>query len=248
MTNVTYLKPTQNDFSKRPNILVIDDDVRLRDLLKRYLLDNDFAISTAANASEARDILTFFSFDAIVLDIMMPGENGFELAKYLRATPATAKLPILLLTARGTPEDRITGLEIGADDYLGKPFEPRELVLRLNAILRRLGRFDTAEKKIIIQIGKWRFDSSRDELQSENQHIKLTEMESNLLRILAAEPATVLSRADLAERSTAEINDRTIDVQITRLRRKIEVDPKAPRYILTIRGEGYCLMPEGNMR
>ena len=232
--------------AQMPHILVVDDDIRLRELLRRYLADHEFLVTTAAHAAQARTILEVLAFDLLILDIMMPGESGLELAKHLRqGTGQGRSLPILLLTARGETEDRISGLEAGADDYLSKPFEPRELVLRINAILRRMAPPPTRALLPEISLGKWRFDSSRDELRAGEEFIHLTEMEANLLRILAAEPGVAISREQLAVRSKAEVNDRTIDVQITRLRRKIEIDAKAPRYIVTVRGEGYMLLPDG---
>lgn len=226
-----------------PHILVVDDDIRLRELLRRYLADREFLVTTAAHAAEARAMLEFLTFDLMILDIMMPGENGLELARNLRRDAWT--MPILLLTARGESDDRIAGLETGADDYLPKPFEPRELVLRIGAILRRAAPPARRDALPEIRLGKWRFDSARDELRAGDDFMRLTEMEASLLRILAAEPGVAISREQLAERSKANVNDRTIDVQITRLRRKIEADAKAPRYIVTVRGEGYMVLPDG---
>ncbi|MEJ0063801.1 MAG: response regulator [Alphaproteobacteria bacterium] len=229
-----------------PHILVVDDDIRLRELLRRYLADHEFVVTTAAHAAEARSMLELLAFDLMILDVMMPGESGLDLAKHLRGREDPARaLPILLLTARGEPSDRITGFEVGADDYLGKPFEPRELLLRIHAILRRVPKPAARENAPEIRLGKWRFDSSRDELRTDNEFVRLTEMEASLLRIMAAEPGIAISREQLAERSKTTVNDRTIDVQITRLRRKIEGDAKAPRYIVTVRGEGYMLIPDG---
>lgn len=232
--------------SAMPHILVVDDDARLRDLLRRYLADNGFLVSTAAGAAEARGLLPLLRYDLLILDVMMPGETGLQLARSLRADAPTLQLPILLLTARGETRDRIDGFEAGADDYLAKPFEPRELLLRINAILRRTAKPAPARETVAeVRLGKWRFDSARDALLAGDEVVRLTEMEAGLLRILAAEPGVAISRELLAERSKAAVNDRTIDVQITRLRRKIEPDAKQPRYIITVRGAGYMLVPDG---
>ncbi|MGB4101764.1 MAG: response regulator transcription factor [Alphaproteobacteria bacterium] len=242
--------PSRPQLAQVPHILVVDDDIRLRELLRRYLADHEFLVTTAAHAGEARQMLDVLAFDLMILDIMMPGESGLELAQHLRRGSASGggqgrSLPILLLTARGEAEDRIAGLEAGADDYLPKPFEPRELLLRINAILRRITPPPGRDALPEISLGKWRFDSARDELRAGDDFVRLTEMEAKLLRILAAEPGVAISREQLAVRSKSEINDRTIDVQITRLRRKIEADAKAPRYIVTVRGAGYMLLPDG---
>ena len=182
----------------------------------------------------------------MVLDVMMPGENGFDLTRALRLeSVGVLPLPILLLTAKGETEDRIEGLEAGADDYLMKPFEPRELLLRINAILRRAPK-PKADVKTELRLGVWTYDPERNELKSANEIVALTGMEAGLMRVLAEAQGQVLSREILAERSAAgqAINDRTIDVQVTRLRRKIEADPKNPRYLVTVRGEGYSLRPD----
>lgn len=224
----------------QPHILVVDDDTRLREALRRYLSQNGFMVVTAEDAADARAKLTGLEFDLIVLDVMMPGESGLTLCEDLRRTGTT---PVLLLTARGEPEDRIAGLEAGADDYLPKPFEPRELVLRIQSILRRLPRPGNGEAPILI--GRWQFDPVREELRDGEEVVRLTSMESGLLRVLAANPGTVLSRELLVEKAAVDAgNDRTIDVQVTRLRRKLEEDPREPRYLLTVRGEGYVLRPD----
>ena len=231
----------------KPHILVIDDDDRLRSLLRRYLAEQGFVVSTAISAADARAKLKSLQYDLLVLDIMMPGETGLELTQSLR-TKGTAQVkqtPILLLTARGEPSDRIEGLEVGADDYLSKPFEPRELLLRINSILRRAVKAKPAGTEL--RLGKWLYNPARDELQADDETVKLTDMEAGLLRVLAAEPGVVVGRDVLVERSTAtggSVSDRTIDVQVTRLRRKIEVDAKNPRYLVTVRGEGYMLLPD----
>jgi two-component system phosphate regulon response regulator OmpR len=222
-----------------PHILVVDDDMRLRELLRRYLVDNGFMATAALDAADARTKLNSLAFDLLVLDVMMPGENGLDLTRSLRAESA---VPILLLTARGEPEDRIAGLEAGADDYLAKPFEPRELVLRINAILRRVPRQE--EPTSGLRVGLWTFHPDRYELRAGETVVRLTSVENSLLKILAAAPGETVSREDLAERSGAVVNARTIDVQVTRLRRKIEADPRMPRYLQTVRGEGYVLWPD----
>ncbi len=243
MTKLSASKPIG---SATPHILVVDDDARLRDLLRRYLTEQGLVVTSAASASEARALLPLLNFDLAILDIMMPGESGLELARSLRAATETAQLPVLLLTARAGTDDRIGGLEAGADDYLSKPFEPRELLLRVHAILRRTAKpVPAREAAAEIRLGRWRFDAARDALLSGDEVQKLTEMEAGLLRTLAAAPGTAISREQLAEGSKAAVNDRTIDVQITRLRRKIEPDARNPRYLLTVRGEGYMLVPDG---
>jgi two-component system, OmpR family, phosphate regulon response regulator OmpR len=229
----------------KPHILVVDDDNRLRNLLRRYLSEQGFIATTAVSAADARAKLRSLAYDLLVLDIMMPGETGLELTGSLRSeakqSPAR-QLPILLLTARGESDDRISGLEAGADDYLSKPFEPRELLLRINAILRRVPKPTAAMPEL--KFGAWAYNPQRDELRSGEEIVKLTDMEAGLLRILSAEPGVPFSREALAERSKGTIGDRTIDVQVTRLRRKIEPDIKNPRYLVTVRGEGYMLMPD----
>ena len=229
-----------------PHILVVDDDTRLRGLLARYLGEQGFVVATAQNAFDARAKLKSLAFDLMVLDVMMPGENGFGLTRALRKADAGARpLPVLLLTAKGETEDRIEGLEAGADDYLMKPFAPRELLLRINAILRRAPK-PRDMTKTELRLGAWTYDPERNELKSGDEIVALTGMEAALMRALADAQGQVLSREVLAERSAAgqAINDRTIDVQVTRLRRKIESDAKNPRYLVTVRGEGYSLRPD----
>ena len=231
-----------------PHILVVDDDTRLRALLARYLGEHGFVVTTARHAADARAKLKSLAFDLMVLDVMMPGETGFEFTRSLRALDSSARpLPILLLTAKSETEDRIEGLEAGADDYLMKPFEPRELLLRINAILRRTPK-PQAQTKTDLRLGAWVYNPERDELRSGDEIIALTGMEAGLMRALSAAPGQVLSRETLTERSAAgqSINDRTIDVQVTRLRRKIESDPKNPRYLITVRGGGYSLRPDAD--
>lgn len=228
----------------KPHILVVDDDDRLRSLLRRYLAEKGFVVSTAHAAADARAKLQSLRYDLMVLDVMMPGETGFSFTKSLRedAKSPAKQMPILLLTARGESSDRIEGFESGADDYLLKPFEPRELLLRINAILRRAPKVDVAVPEL--KLGAWIYNIERDELRSDDSVVRLTDMEASLMRVLASEPGVALSREALAERSKGVVNDRTIDVQVTRLRRKIESDPKNPRYLVTVRGEGYMLRPD----
>jgi len=227
------------------HLLVVDDDERIRLLLQKYLIRNDFLVSIARDAAHARRLLVGLEFDMIILDVMMPGEDGVSLTQDLRQT---ANIPILLLTAKNEIDDRISGLEAGADDYLAKPFEPKELLLRINSILRRLP--DQQELQIlpkIITLGPTRYDLERGELwQGENQ-IRLTATEGQLMRVFAASAGEPVSREHLVSemgRGADLAQDRAIDVQITRLRRKIEVNPKEPRYLQTVRGSGYMLIPD----
>ncbi|MBT6986716.1 MAG: response regulator [Rhodospirillaceae bacterium] len=215
------------------HILVVDDDDRLRDLLQRYLGEYGFRVSTASSAAEARTALSGLSFDLLVLDLMMPGESGLDLTKDIRRSNS---LPILLLTAMGEAEDRITGLEVGADDYLSKPFEPRELVLRIEAILRRGG--PKTEELSEISFGACRFDIERGELMRDGEIVRLTSGEMEMLRLFARRPGVTVGRAELLNQSDAG-NVRAVDVQIPRLRRKIEDDPKEPRHLCTVWGQGY---------
>ncbi len=225
------------------HVLVVDDDLRLRTLLGRYLAENGFRVSTADGAAEARDKLRFLQPDALVLDVMMPGESGLALTAALRQENAT--VPILLLTARGAPEDRIAGFESGADDYLGKPFEPRELVLRLRAMLRRTVPPPVADTSAVpLRLGALEFDPVRGELRGADGVIYLTGGEAALLSALANRPNEVFSREDIAGAvGMDETGERAIDVQVTRLRRKIETDPREPRFLHTVRGRGYVLKP-----
>ncbi|HSU04285.1 MAG TPA: response regulator transcription factor [Acetobacteraceae bacterium] len=225
------------------HILVVDDDARLRALLSRYLADNGFRVTTADNAADARAKLRSVSPDLMVLDVMMPGESGLALTESLRRDNGH-DLPVLLLTARGAPEDRIAGFEAGADDYLGKPFEPLELVLRIRAMLRRAPPASSGGGASPVQLGSAEFDPARGELRNPAGSIRLTGGESALLTALARKPNEVLSREDLAEAlAMDDAGERAIDVQVTRLRRKIEADPREPRFLHTVRGRGYVLKP-----
>jgi two-component system, OmpR family, phosphate regulon response regulator OmpR len=223
------------------HILVVDDDRRLRELLRKYLSDNGYLVATAADAAEARQCMAGLAFDMMVLDVMMPGEDGMSLTRSLRAEGKG--LPILLLTARGEVDDRIKGLESGADDYLSKPFEPRELLLRVASILRRSPR-DEPEPTRELRLGAFAWDMSRAELRQNDQPVHLTQAERDLLSILAEVAGQGVSRDDLAVRTGNSANPRTVDVQVTRLRKKIEDDPKMPRYLQTVRGMGYMLRPD----
>jgi two-component system phosphate regulon response regulator OmpR len=225
-----------------PHILVVDDDARLRSLLSRYLAGEGFRVTTAADAVEARGKLRAINPDLMVLDVMMPGETGLALTESLRREQGQ-DVPVLLLTARGAPEDRIAGFEAGADDYLGKPFEPRELVLRIRALLRRAP--PPAESPAgPVQLGAAEFDPQRGELRGPEGTIRLTGGEAALLAALARKPNAVLSREDIAAAlDMDDSGERAIDVQVTRLRRKIEADPREPRFLHTVRGRGYVLKP-----
>ena len=225
-----------------PHILVVDDDTRLRDLLSRYLGENGFRVTVAKDAADARAKLAGLAFDALVLDVMMPGESGLDLTQWLRGV---STVPVLLLTALGETESRIDGLSRGADDYLVKPFEPRELVLRLEAILRRARLAPPAPAaSAAVSLGTMAFDAARQELTQGGSPVRLTAAEASLLKLFAENPGRVFTRDELIKKSRIEGNDRTVDVQITRLRRKIEPDPKSPRYLQTVRGEGYVLRPD----
>jgi two-component system phosphate regulon response regulator OmpR len=226
----------------KPHILVVDDDTRLRERLSSFLSRSGFRVSTASNAVEARQRLGALDFDLIVLDVMMPGESGLDLASEIRRSD---DVPILMLTAMDQAKDRIAGLETGVDDYLGKPFEPRELVLRLQNILRR-NKAPAApsggEPVRRVTFGPMEFDLELGELVQQGKRVPLTDAEVVLLRALAARLGEVLSRETLSRSMGAAINERAIDVQVTRLRRKIEPDPSFPRYLRTVRGQGYRLV------
>jgi two-component system phosphate regulon response regulator OmpR len=225
------------------HILVVDDDARLRALLQRFLTEQGFRVSTAENAATARHALADMAFDLLVLDVMMPGESGLELTAALRAEGQ--EVPILMLTARGAPDDRIAGLEQGVDDYLAKPFDPRELALRIRTILRRATPAPTAPQSLApMQIGNRWFDIERAELRGPDGIIRLTGGEAALMQALARRAGEILSREDIGEAlGTPDAGERAIDVQVTRLRRKVEPDPREPRFIQTIRHRGYVLRP-----
>ena len=222
------------------HLLVVDDDDRIRTLLKEFLTRAGFRVTAAADAAAARRLMSLLDFDLMVVDVMMPGEDGLSLTAAVRAAGAT---PVLILTARGLADDRIAGLTAGADDYLSKPFEPQELVLRIEAILRRTGRSGAQRR---ISLGAHAFDLERGELLLGDAPVRLTEGEARLLRRLAAAPHTPVERLELAEDADdgGESSGRAVDVQVTRLRRKLEVDPRNPRYLQTVRGVGYMLAPD----
>jgi two-component system, OmpR family, phosphate regulon response regulator OmpR len=222
-----------------PHILVVDDDARLRRLLARYLTEHGFIVTIAEDAADARGKLGSFAFDLIVLDLMMPGESGLAFAADLRKRSG---VPILMLTAMGEPEDRIAGLEGGADDYMAKPFEPRELLLRIGNILRRAPQADAQPSEV--RMGEMVFHLDREELRCGDEPVKLTSVETALMAALARRSGVPLSREELIELTGAAGGDRAVDVQVTRLRRKIERDPREPRYLQTVRGRGYVLKPD----
>jgi two-component system phosphate regulon response regulator OmpR len=226
----------------KPHILLVDDDARLRDLLRKFLSENGFYVSTARDAQHARQLIDVFIFDLMILDVMMPEEDGFSLTAFIRGGPLRLKdIPILLLTAMGETEDRITGLTKGADDYLSKPFDPRELLLRIQAILKRS---QSLLGSSTLLMGDVSYDLEANRLMRNNAPVGLTTVESSLLKIFARHRGKTLTREDLVAEYEGDLNPRTVDVQITRLRRKIESDPKIPRYLQTIRGKGYILIPD----
>jgi two-component system phosphate regulon response regulator OmpR len=223
------------------HVLVVDDDRRLRALLSSYLVKNGHRVTVAATAAEARGFLDGLAFDIIVLDVMMPGENGFDFAAALRGR---SEVPILMLTARGEPQDRVRGLEIGVDDYLTKPFEPRELLLRIGSVLRRtraaaVGAPETA----VVRFGRFAFSLERGELRAGDETIRITEREREMLRLLSANAGAIVSRETLSG-SGGAAQERTVDVLVNRLRRKIEQDPANPTYLQTARGAGYRLIAD----
>src|SRR5215472_3116271 len=222
-----------------PHLLVVDDDARLLELLRRYLSDNGFRVTTAQSAAEARAKLAAFAFDLIVLDVMMPGESGLELTQALRRE---GRVLVLLLTAMAEPEDRVNGLELGADDYLSKPFEPRELVLRIRNVLQHRPVDDPVRREL--RFGGCRFDLVRGELYRGGDPVHLTAAEAALLSALAQKAPQPVPREELALSAQFSVNVRNVDVQMTRLRRKIERDPRFPRYLQTVRGTGYALRPD----
>lgn len=226
-----------------PHILVVDDDDRIRTLLSRFLSTNGYRVSTADTAAEARARMAGLVFDLIILDVMMPGESGIDFAKSLRQTSA---VPVLMLTARAEIEDRLAGLSTGVDDYLTKPFDPRELLLRVSSILRRTAAPPPVRSEAepeSVRFGPYHFHLGRGELRLGEEHQRLTEREREILRVLAAANGETVPREALAEQGSAS-NERTIDVQINRLRRKIEEDPGNPIHLQTVRGVGYKLVVE----
>ena len=227
------------------HILLIDDDERILSLLNTFLNQSGFITSSAKNSQEARSLLDYFEFDILIIDIMMPGETGLELLKSLRKDK---DIPVILLSAKGEASDKISGLELGADDYLSKPFEPKELLLRIKNLLSRNNSTEGNQYEKRVAIGTKIFDLERMELQEKNQVIALTTVETKLLEIFCSNPKTVIKRdriiSELGYKSDSnQLNERNVDVQVTRLRKKIELDPKNPRFLKTIRGKGYRLLP-----
>ncbi|MEP3347059.1 MAG: response regulator [Litoreibacter sp.] len=227
------------------HLLIVDDDERIRKLIQQFLTRNGFWTTSARDADHARRLLEGLDFDLIVMDVMMPGDDGITFTRELRETRDT---PILLLTAKGESSDRISGLEAGADDYLPKPFEPKELLLRINSILRRIPQAEEIiEAPKSLTLGDIRYDIERGEMWRDEELIRLTATEVALMRIFSGCPGEAVSRAKLVEdlgRDRGQAQERAVDVQITRLRRKIEMDPKQPRYLQTVRGSGYMLAPD----
>ncbi len=223
------------------HILVVDDDTRLRNLLRRFLQEQNFAVSVAKDAAEARMFIDEYKFDLLIVDVMMPNESGIE---FLTALRKENNVPVIMLTAMGEPDDRISGLEAGADDYLPKPFEPKELVLRIKNILKRAPK-NTENKDLPLNLGLCLYDAVKKELTNkQGDIIHITPVEQMLLSVLSQKPGQIFTREKLAEILGAGQSPRSIDVQITRLRKKIEKDSKNPRYLQTIRGKGYMLLPE----
>ena len=223
------------------HILVVDDDTRLRNLLRRFLQEQNFAVSVAKDAAEARMFIDEYKFDLLIVDVMMPNESGIE---FLTALRKENNVPVIMLTAMGEPDDRISGLEAGADDYLPKPFEPKELVLRIKNILKRAPK-NTENKDLPLNLGLCLYDAVKKELTNkQGEIIHITPVEQMLLNVLSQKSGQIFTREKLAEILGAGQSPRSIDVQITRLRKKIEKDSKNPRYLQTIRGKGYMLLPE----
>ena len=225
--------------ARTPHILVVDDDDRIRDLLTRFLRARDLRVTAAFDGEHALRLTRQIAFDLVILDVMMPGVDGFEVTRRLRERGQT---PVLLLTARGEPEDRIKGLSLGADDYLAKPFEPEELALRVQAVLRRAGPHSRGPQAV--RFGDWTFTLATSRLDKAGEPVRLTGGEAALLSALAAQAGDPVSRLALSENAAAGAGERAVDVQITRLRRKLEADPKQPIWVQTVRGEGYKLVAD----
>lgn len=226
--------------SSLPHLLVVDDDNRIRSLLVKFLSEQGFRVNAAANAAEARSHMACHTFDALILDVMMPGEDGIQLTKSLRTT---TRVPILLLTARDQLDDKVTGFDTGADDYLTKPFEPLELLARLKSLIRRSAPVDL-NTSLMIHFGDYTFDVQSGRLKNKEELVFLTSTEMILLKTLAQTPGHPFSRDELAQRIGHRVSERTVDVQITRLRKKIGDDPRNPRTLQTIRHIGYALCPD----
>tara|TARA_S200000501_G_scaffold377749_1_gene437296 strand:- start:145 stop:822 length:678 start_codon:yes stop_codon:yes gene_type:complete len=216
------------------HILVVDDDNKIKELIKQFLVEKGLIVSTASNAIEAKEKIEFFNFHLIVLDVMMPGQSGYELTKELKSSK---NVPIILLTAKGEPENRVHGLEIGADDYLGKPFEPKELLLRIKNVIRSNSTQDLLEEN---KIGEAKLNLSKMTIKLNEKVQKINSAEKNVLLKMLSSPGRIFSRSEIGSISKIS-QERSIDVMITRLRKKIEVDPKNPKFLQTIRGSGYVL-------
>lgn len=236
---VQVSKPKQSLPDNAPHVLFVDDDTRIRDLVARYLRENGFRVTTAADVPQARSAMRGLAFDLLILDVMMPGETGLDLADSLRKEGS--RIPILMLTALAEPDDRIRGLETGVDDYLSKPYEPRELLLRMHNILRR--RDPSTGPRDEVKMGEFVFHIARGELRKGSEIIKLTERERDLMRLFAQRPGATIQRHELIA-GEATASERAVDVQINRLRRKIESNPANPVYLQTVRGRGYILYTE----
>ena len=223
--------------NNKNHILVVDDDDRIRNLLKDYLTDNNYIISTAENADQAKSKLEYFKFDIIILDVMMPGQDGYDLTKEIKKE---IKVPIILLTAKGEVENRIKGLELGADDYLGKPFEPKELLLRIKNIINKNNILNLETKYLV---GAAEIDLNKMLIKFNDKIKKINNSEKKVLIEMLSNPGKTYSREEIGKISGIG-QERSIDVMITRLRQKLEVDPKNPKYLQTIRGLGYVLWIE----
>jgi len=223
--------------NNKNHILIVDDDNRIRDLLRDYLSENNYVISTAENADQAKEKLHYFKFDIIILDVMMPGQNGYELTKEIKKD---IHVPIILLTAKGEVENRIKGLELGADDYIGKPFEPKELLLRIKNLINKNTKIVQKSKR---KIGSAEIDLNKMIVNLKNKIKKINNSEKKVLIEMLANPGKTYSRGEIGKISDIS-QERSIDVMITRLRQKLEIDPKNPKYLQTIRGSGYVLWIE----
>ena len=223
--------------NNKNHILIVDDDDRIRNLLKDYLSENHYIVSTAENAQQAKEKLQCLKFDIMILDVMMPGQNGYELTKEVKKQ---IKIPIILLTAKGEVENRIKGLELGADDYIGKPFEPKELLLRIKNIISKNNKIDLKSKH---NVGEAEIDLNKMSIYLDKKSKKINNSEKKVLIEMLANPGTTYSREEIGKISGIT-QERSIDVMITRLRQKLEIDPKNPKYLQTIRGSGYVLWVE----
>ena len=223
--------------NNKTHILIVDDDDRIRSLLKEYLIENNYLVSTSENAENAKKKLTFFKFDLIVLDVMMPGQNGFDLTKEIKRK---MKIPIILLTAKDETEDRVKGLELGADDYIGKPFEPRELLLRVKNLVKRNSKIDLNKTHFV---GDAKIDLNKMNIILKEKNKKINNSEKKVLIEMLTNPGKTFSREEIGKISGIN-QERSIDVMITRLRSKIEKNPKSPKFLQTIRGSGYVLWIE----